>query len=219
MMPRRGLTFVELLVAATIFAILAMGLSAHLRGGIDVWRRVTSTMASTQSRRVIADRLRVELANGVAVSTKQMTNPSEAAKPVFQTKTLGFVTAMSAQGSESSLRRLRYVRYNLNGHELERTECSFQEAAADRCGQSHVIAKGVKEFSLRYAYREAEGSANLIWRESWLDVDHLPHLVETTLSLEDDPGQVLSQWVTIPQGQWQTPEQAKPSAAVAAPAH
>ena len=36
-------TLVELLIAATMMSILVVGLSAHLRGGLTVWRRVTDT--------------------------------------------------------------------------------------------------------------------------------------------------------------------------------
>ena len=68
--PKKGLTLfgftlVELLLAATLISILFVGLGAHLRGGIIVWRRTTQTGEQLQRRRVAFTRLERDLANAI----------------------------------------------------------------------------------------------------------------------------------------------------------
>ena len=75
---RAGLTFVELLMAATIFAILAVGFSAHLRGGVLAWRRATSTLERLQEIRVVYDRLGSDLTNAIVFDPSGVWQPEMA---------------------------------------------------------------------------------------------------------------------------------------------
>ena len=213
MSGRRGLTFIELLVAATIFAILAAGLTLHLRGGIDVWRRTTATMEADQRLRVTGDRLRLELANSVQISTANMADPSPDAASSFGAHAIAFTAALP-RGAGRRLRLLRYE-WRSETQQLLRTDCAFQDAAAGRCGQAQVMLEGVSDFSLRYGYRPAAAGADIIWDEKWPDTKQLPRLVEARLALASGPGQVRVDTIALPTGKWQTIEEAAQAAAAA----
>ncbi len=69
----RGFTFVELLVAAAMVAVLFVGLAGHLQGGIMVWQRVTTTTQALQRERVAVQRLTRDLAGAFVYSANAAT--------------------------------------------------------------------------------------------------------------------------------------------------
>ena len=89
-----GLTFVELLMAATIFSILMVGFSAHLRGGLVAWHRATTTLETLQRQRVVVERLTQDLANAVIIDPRPGATPSV----VFGADTLQFYTVQPVRG-------------------------------------------------------------------------------------------------------------------------
>lgn len=59
------MTFVELLMAVSIAAILWTGLSTHLRGGITAWRRVIAATDELARSRAFLDQCARELAQSI----------------------------------------------------------------------------------------------------------------------------------------------------------
>lgn len=62
----RGFTLIELTVAVTIFAIIAVSIFTTFNTGIKVWRKSTPLMENSQSRMVFFDVISLDLKNAVA---------------------------------------------------------------------------------------------------------------------------------------------------------
>lgn len=202
-----ALTFVELLMAATMFSILAVGFSAHLRGGVLAWRRATSTLERLQEIRVAYDRLGSDLTNAIVFDPSGVWQPEMA----FGTDVLRFYTVQRRWREGRQGGTVDVVRYALDadrdGQALSRSVQSVQAAAADEPIQADRLLGGVASWRVRYGYAAdtvGEGAtAPVVWREEW---DHaaaaLPKLIEITIELADRTAGISSirRVVMLPQG-------------------
>ncbi len=210
-----GLTFVELLMAATMFSILAIGFSAHLHGGVTAWRRATSTLERLQIMRVACDQLAQDLANAIVFDATGTWHP----KAAFGAEDMQLYTLQRASRAPAGVGRVAFVRYDIvsdadAGTALTRSVESAQEAAADAPARPQTVLTGVASWRLRYGYvNEAQvrppGEA-ILWRDEWNnDASAIPRLVEVTIELTDAVagGSSIRRVVLIPQGRLGTMEQ------------
>ena len=201
-----GFTFVELLIAATMMSVLFVGLSAHLRGGIMVWRQVTATGESLQRQRVTLERLERDLANAFLYDERGGAPPA----PDFGSSSMRWFTVQP--GSRLSPTAVRVVAYGCRAVDgtpwLWRTAQSVGEVLAGREPSLELLMPGCDALSIRYAYRPPEGAGHtsdaLEWLPRWDEGDahQLPRLV--SVSLRFGPGQyphalLGAAWVRAPQ--------------------
>lgn len=75
MRPRAtsGFTFIELLLAAAITAILLAGLTLHLRGGLLAWRRTITALEAMAHTRAQLERCAREVAQRGRCETSEIT--------------------------------------------------------------------------------------------------------------------------------------------------
>ena len=199
---RVGLTFVELLIAATIFAILGVGLSTHLRAAVTIWRRTNDEAEQSQQVRITLRRLAQDLADATVISPQPKPDAPEA--PLFDSGRLAFITVAPGRDGLPQSARVQHVVYevvpqlstidaSMEGPGLVRR---IQSYAALRAGetsepsarvQTSVILPGVPPdgFQLRCAYRSsAEPRGWAFIRKPWSLSDRLPRLVEVTIKQE-----------------------------------
>lgn len=203
-----GLTFVELLIAATILSVLITGLSSHLRGGGIVWRRTTETVEALQRQRAALDQLARDLANAVIYDMRPEAYGAEAGTlplPGFAPDAMRWFTVSSSRTAVPSVRFVTYRCEALDGvWGLWRTSQSIGEARARRTAPASELAlEGCRALSLRYAYAPAEAAQPLDWRSQWPgrgseEALQLPRLVEVTLHVES--GQTVRRVVAVPSG-------------------
>lgn len=190
-----GFTFVELLLAATMLSVLFVGLGAHLRGGVLVWRRTTEGLETLQRRRVALNLLADDLANAVLFSDAS----ADAPLPVreFGDAALGFVSADRGYGAHPP--SLRFVAYRCGEEDGEpglwRTSQTLAQARMHEDAEPQRLLEGCTALRLRYGYAGAEG---MEWRDTWEFPDELPQAVEAQLEL--GAGAPLRQVLTIPSG-------------------
>jgi len=192
---RAGLTFVELLMAATLCSILMVGLVGHLRGGVAAWRRTTEATEELQWARGTFERLRQDLANAVMLDAR----PEAPLKPSFTSEGMQFhlvrpaspPVAGSARGvtGGSGGATVEWVSYRVG------PAPNGQGTALIRQGE--VLWPGVRALSVRYGSLSSGGSA-LTWVSSWPDATKLPKLIELTIDVEG--ASQLRQVVVIPSG-------------------
>ena len=190
---RRGFTFVELLIAATMMSVLFVGLAAHLRGGITLWLRTTKTIESLQRQRVALDRLERDLANAFVYG---------AARPAWEAETerVSWTTVEPASREHAS--RVRVVSYECGprgGVEgFWRISQSVSEARSGAETEPERLLDGCEALTIRYAYQPADPSQPLAWETAWRKAaDALPKLVEVTLTRAEG---VARRTVEIPPG-------------------
>jgi len=200
----RGLTLVELLIAATMMSILFLGLTTHLRGGITVWQRVTQTGEAIQRQRIAWDWLERDLANAYPY-TEARQEPDKLPDVQFSSNRLAFVTIQPAR-HESDHSTVRYVTYECVEHQgiqgLWRTSQTIGEARAKREALPVLLWTGCDSFTIQYAYLPAQPGGEpkpLEWNTECKQKlnEKLPHLLKISLNGSAQQSQRL---LTIPPG-------------------
>ena len=126
---RRGLTFIELLMAATIFSMLLVGVSGHLRGNVVAWRRTISITDDLQQARIALDQVERDLVHACVFEETKTWTPL----PVFTETTLQYYTVVpSASADANDDGSVRFVTYALDtDHDvtsLTKSSQTIQEA-------------------------------------------------------------------------------------------
>lgn len=191
----RGLTFVELLIAATIIAILMAGLVLHLRGGMTAWRRTVEVGERMQRVRAVWDALARDVSAAVVVDAR----PASAWGVVADATHLSLCTGSTGPGG--AMRKVTYAVTDAgDGRALVRSEQSLREAAAGILGDPRVVLADVEAVNLRYAVMP-DGETELQWQEAWTDPASLPQVIEVTLELSASAGGgEISQVLLVPGG-------------------
>ena len=189
---RAGFTFVELMIASTMLSVLFVGLGAHLRGGMVVWQRVTTTTDRLNRQHLVLDRIEQDLANSIIYDARLGSYGDELGQlpPLeFTQSTLAWWTVVPASRSQPATVRFVTYRCGLDGRSQEpavlRTSQSVGEARARVLSTSQRLFAGCDTLSFRYAYQDAPGTP-LEWQPTWpahepVQTLTLPHLVEVTV--------------------------------------
>ncbi|MBI2104559.1 MAG: hypothetical protein HYT90_03110 [Candidatus Omnitrophica bacterium] len=183
-------TLVELLIASVMIAVLVVGLGAHLRGGVTVWRRAAASGEAVQRRHVALSRLSRELANAAIYDTRESSYGEEAGtlpRPRFDEAALAWFTVLPPT-SRRPLPAVRFVTYRCEERGgvrgLWRTSQSLGESRARFSPAPELILSGCEQMILRYAQLPPDATAPLEWRDRWEQPERaLPRLVEVTLDL------------------------------------
>lgn len=209
-----GFTLVELLIAATMIAVLFVGIAAHLRGGLTVWRRATDHGEAAQRMRVALDRLERDVAHAIVYDDRKEQYGAEGLLPVprFGPDELRFFTqAVTRSGYPPSVRLVTYRCDPLSATPgLWRASQAIAEARGSVAAAPEAMLPECAELSLRYAFQLGESSeapSVLEWRPTWPDDPNeplrLPRLIEVTL--RSAAGRVARRIIAMPVGQFGTP--------------
>ena len=176
-----GLTFVELLLAATIISLLLAGISVQLRGGLTVWRRVTAAGERMQRLRAAWAFMERDF-GGAAVLDQRPDAPwshaLDAERMVF--------CAIEPSGMAGEHAAWR-VSYSLNHGDLIRTRQTLRQAAANQPGDEQTVLSSVARWSVQYAVLQP-GESELQWTSAWPDLATLPQLIELTIDMDASAG-------------------------------
>jgi|GEM_PF-2039606 len=185
-----GFTFVELLIASTMIAVLIVGLAAHLKGGLQVWQRTTATAEILQRERVAMDRLERELASAIIFDDRDAAYGSEEGRltpPEFGEHELRWFTTVPS--TALGTRSVQFVTYTCTSigdtMGLWRTSQSIHDARVPvKPPTPELILEGCTELTLRYAYLAQDTSQPLEWHTEWTDAyKELPRLIKVSLGI------------------------------------
>ena len=198
-------TLVELLIAATMMSILVMGLSAHLRGGLTVWRRVTDTAERLQRRHVGLEQMERDLANAM----RYYDSPGgygeavgQAPPPQFEPSALSWYIVRG--GTETGLPSVWYVHYGCGERDgvqgLWRVTQTVGQARLHQDGSAELLIPGCETMSLRYASEAPPEQPDVLsWSSVWDDPQEgMPQLIE--LSMQLTGGERITRIMTMPIG-------------------
>lgn len=203
-LTRAGLTFVELVIAATMMSVLFVGLGSHLRGGITVWQRATTISEQLQQQRVALERLQRDLADAFVYSQEQAYGPPpKLPAPLFEPDQLRWFTRQQATTTRPP--GVRIVDYRCETRDgvqgLWRTSWSISEARSETfLPTPELLLPGCDALSARYAYLPPAGAPPtppFEWHDRWNEPKQLPPLI--ALSLEG-ARMAIQQWLSIPAG-------------------
>ena len=177
-MPGRrpnGFTFIELVIAVTIFSIVATAVYSIFMGGVQLWRRGNAVIEVNQPMRIFFDMGSADLSNTIAFAytTGGMNFIGEPRK-------MSFVTVATVVPPDAAPRaEIARVVYEFQEEKksVTRTVATRDEGFNEGLVPPVTVLDRVAadtEHGFRYCYKpEAEGGA-YIWKETWNKPDKVP---------------------------------------------
>lgn len=181
MTGRRGFTLVELLVTASLLAVVAGGLYGTYAIGLRTWVRTQDTLTTLPRLTLGLERVAAQLRSSLMLPETPW---------VGGDGRLAFVTAR--RGLDPV--RVLYQRTPA-GCVIEQTV-----SLMDHQQSTHQWLEHVRAFTVTYAYVTEEGT--VAWEPAWADPEHLPRLVRLTVTTAtpSTPARTLTKTVWIPTG-------------------
>jgi len=170
---RRAFTFIELLIAVSIFATLAIALYSSFFAGISIWKRSAAGGGVYQDVRFALDDLTRDLksaAAGGADEDSLFAFSGESERVVF------FTSAAAFSGQGAQRRELTRVAYGLDRESgrLFRARAVLAGGFDLDSAEKDTLVEGVEDFSLSYPYDSGDEDDPYIWREEWQNSDMRP---------------------------------------------
>jgi prepilin-type N-terminal cleavage/methylation domain-containing protein len=183
---RRGLTLVELLIAASIFSAVTVSIYAAFSTGVLSYRKLDASFEVYQGARVVLNRLESDLRQAFAYRRADSAFQASRQKIDFLT------TAEEFAGSNKSYPVVRRIIYEARAKTLERSCYAGLDALrADAAAAKDNLGCGLNDVSFEYAAASLNNGEPFVWQQEWpLAADAqqkagLPLAVKVKLTLEE----------------------------------
>ena len=177
-----GFTFIELLLALSLYAVVLMIVAASLRGGLTVWERDESNSKRNFDLNLFWDKMAEEFENMVSLAPV----PFVGKKTEIQMTTVTNALSLKKKGKQ-----FVKVQYRLEGENLIRQEFNLlevlQKKLSPKPAVSQVWLEGVRRFSFQYAYKGAKGG--VVWKDDWKQEEErlgFPFGIKVALDMKQD---------------------------------
>ena len=191
--PKAGFTFIELLIAVTIFPIVSVALYSAFFAGISVWKRSIEGGDVYQSIRYTYDDITRDLRNSVYMK-KPSDGEAEEGGSIFDLAvssssmtffTLGYVVSEKGR-EEKSLTRVRYWYDEDSNVVLGKRASSELGFDLDKAAEEILIAN-VSKFKFLYAYSSKADEGDYDWKDEWTDKEkRVPQGVKCEFSVQSE---------------------------------
>ena len=191
---RRGFTFIELIIAVTIFAIIAVSIYSTFSAGIRIWLKTSPMIEENQRFRVFFNTISTDLKNAIPYYD----NSVALAKPGFGEEYEGqinfsgasdritFMAVISIADPEKGLREepalVTYL-YDKADKTVKRLVATKTEGLNGDNVKGADMLSGVeeKDFGFQYCYKSMTSNSDYEyeWRDAWEDknVQNIPRAV------------------------------------------
>lgn len=157
-----GFTFLELMIALTIFSIMAVSIYSVLGGGIRVWRRSNVIIEANQSLRSFFDAISSDLKN--TVKYKGVEFEGQAGEMSFMA-----LIDVSDPVNRSTRTELAKVVYSFDeGSKTVKRYVATRESGFDKVNTEGVdIVSGIEGVSFSYCYKDETLIPPYRWQDVW----------------------------------------------------
>jgi len=191
----QGFTLLEMLIAATVVAMLALGIAAGLSAALRAWESGERNLETFQTKRIVCDRLIAEIGN--AVNLKGQKDEEEKAQMIFngESDSLSFITtahALISPGLPMALKETNIFVEPGSGLVISESMFSSTEYFDTDRGVTYILDPTITGIQFAYYYvprptrtsTEEEEEVTGEWLDAW-GPEHI-EITETTTEGEDD---------------------------------
>ncbi|MCM8784154.1 MAG: prepilin-type N-terminal cleavage/methylation domain-containing protein [Candidatus Omnitrophica bacterium] len=183
---RKGFTFIELLLAISIFAVVSVMLYSVFNMGITAWRKMEAILERYQELRLLTDRMGQELRNALDLDLKESFDTSVETydfqgvsnKIIFYTLKNGEIRRLiySIEQDTEKSKELERDIFLIKRDEKPFIPLPFKEDDF----QGEVVFDLVKELTFSYLERKSDTEENWFsnWGETDLQKNNLPTQVK-----------------------------------------
>ncbi len=183
-----GFTFIELIIAVTIFAIIAVSIYSTFSAGIRMWLKTSPMIEANQRYRVFFNTASLDLKNIVAYYPKLTSATSSFAPSSFSSfgaeeplnfegepDRISFMTIMNVSdqdgGIHGEIARVAYV-YDKANKAVKRLVATKAEGFDEAKAKAVEMLSNIeaKDFGFEYCYKSSTSSVSEYeyeWKEAW----------------------------------------------------
>lgn len=182
----RGFTFIELIIAVTIFAIVAVSIYSTFSAGIKIWLKTSPMIEANQAMRVFFATASLDLKNIIPYYEKTQNPQASSFAPTsfFGSEEkfnfeggparMSFITVIAVSDPVLGLRdepaRVVYL-YDKATKTVKRLVATKTEGLKEEKAKEFEMLKPIeeKDFKLEYCYREALSQTDYEyeWKDTW----------------------------------------------------
>ena len=181
-------TVIELLIALSIFSVIAITLYSTFFAGISTWKRSGDNTGIYQNIRVTFDDIARDLKNMIYFTKDDesayiFSGTSE--QVIFMTLEEGISEKTEPQ---RELVRIAYSFDNAKG-DIVREIAGISLGFDTRKAEKEILLKNVEDFKVEYCYFSGDEDDPYLWQEEWSDEEvKTPRGVKITASLKGGKG-------------------------------
>lgn len=164
---KTGFTFIELMLAVSIFAIVAVVIYSTFNTGISAWKKAEVAQNLYQDIRLTLDKMAEDLENAVKYSEKENFSNFEANQNSISFYSLEEVfTGLPKVPAHPELRK---ISYSLSGSMLQRLDETIPELLQEKpVAQPEEMSAKISELNFSYYYIDKTTSpASYKWDNVW----------------------------------------------------
>ena len=189
---KKAFTFIELMVAMTIFSIIATSIYYTVHTGIKVWLDENTFISQNQSLRMYFNILNSDLRNAVRFNsmTEEWTGES-----------MTFWTILDKYTETGQDREIAFVKYYFDGDRnlLIRKCATIKQGFNPDLAEEQYILEGAESVLFEYAYTSSYSEGEYEWRNVWENEDNNPRAVKVTVNIY---GKTYENIIVAPQGEF-----------------
>lgn len=194
----KSFTLMELLIAVSIFSVIALCLYSVFSGGIRIWQRQEQGFRYSHSIRLALDRMAKELRNAINYSQPEKAGleTSDEQNLLFlgEAKKVSFMTLIGGE-----IAKVSYVlEEGADQKGILKRKIVFQkEGFKDENQKEEIVIGDLDGLLFEYAYETGEKNALPEWKDSWEGEGKIPRGVKITLEFQKE---ILRKLIFIPTG-------------------
>jgi len=183
----KGFTLLELLITASLIALMGLAIYATFARGVAVWERGSETDVIEQETRFGLEKMAKELRNSFKFSRIEFSGTKDAisfptyVNPVRYSLSNGVNTADIAQTPKWEIGRINYF-YDSSKKSFFCREASYIDLFQDDLPKAREIVSQVNDLEISYYFFDAIGKTYK-WKDSWSDKKDFPLGVRISLTV------------------------------------
>jgi prepilin-type N-terminal cleavage/methylation domain-containing protein len=189
-----GFTFIELIIAVTIFSIIAVSIYSTFSAGIKVWLKTSPMIEENQAMRVFFNSISADLKRAVAYYDASTQLAKSGFGSGYEGKInfegtadkISFIAVIIISDPDTGLReepaRISYI-YDKANKQVTRLVATKAEGLNEANAKNYVMLDGVEEknFGFEYCYKKGASDSDYEyeWTDSWEEknVQNIPRAV------------------------------------------
>ena len=196
--PEKGFTLLELLLAVSIFSIVASVIYSSFRLGIVSWKRTETNLLKYQKTRYVLDSITTDLTNAYFSTLVPFTGEQDLVEfcgsfldPKTKKITIGKISYSYAQPEDGGLGAI--VRKKLPFWIVSQQKL-YEEQQKDNDSliqieepELEILLDNVIDFKLSYCYAASEeDNQTLEWLGDWSSDEEIPIGIKVEIKIKDD---------------------------------
>lgn len=165
-MNRKGFTFIELLIALTIFSIIATSMYFTLNTGIKVWSRSNESIRENQRFRICFDIISKDLKNIIAYPP---------IKPEWGAERISFPAIVDTYEGDTVKTELVKVIFYFDDIKkgLVRVCATVKEGFDEAYAEEKILLDDIENLAFQYCYK-IKDEERYEWKDTWGFDDKIP---------------------------------------------